>query len=371
MFKFNELNALQIEITNRCQAACPLCARNVHGGLDNPIMKLNDWSLDDFKRIFNKEVLLQIKSIDFAGTAGEPTLNKDLIAMCDYVKTTNPAIFISIFTNGGARNSKWWSSLVAALPANHNVVFALDGLEDTNHLYRVNVQYDLVVKHAEQFIDAGGYATWQFIQFKHNQHQVDEAKQRAKDLGFNAFSLKTSRRHGDEPFKVLDRDGTITHYLESSDSAPIKFIKKGDFDNFKKWDKADEIHCYVKKNREIYIDANYITLPCCIMGSLTYLNIDYNKEYYKQYNVYDSVSNYDAGTGLNESFSKLVNDMGGFDAIDASKVDIKSLLESEMWQTIMQKKWKDKDSDVCIKMCSASSPFSTMEDQDTYVERFN
>ena len=62
--------------------------------------------------------------------------------------------------------------------------------------------------------------------------------------------------------------------------------------------------------------------------------------------------------------------MGGFDAIDASKIDIKDLLESEMWQTIMQKKWKDKDSDVCIKMCSASSPFSTMDDQDTYVERF-
>ena len=370
MFKFNELKALQIEITNRCQASCPLCARNIHGGLDNPIIKLNDWTLEDFKKIFNHEVLMQIESIDFAGTAGEPTLNKDLIAMCEHVRSTNPNVFVSIFTNGGARNSKFWTALAAAMPDKHNVVFALDGLEDTNHLYRVGVQYDLVISHAKAYIEAGGYATWQFIQFKHNQHQVEEAKTRAKALGFKSFSLKTSRRHGNEPFKVLDRKGSITHYLESSDSAPIKFIKKGDFDNVKNWPKADVINCYVKKNQEIYIDANYIILPCCILGSLTYLNIEYNKEYYKEFNVYDSVSNYDAGFGLNESFSKLINEMGGFDNIDASKVSIKDLLESDMWQTIMQKKWKDKDSEVCIKMCSESSPFSSMEDQDTYVERF-
>ena len=370
MFKFNELKALQIEITNRCQASCPLCARNVHGGLDNPLIKLNDWSLADFKKIFNHDVLMQIQSIDFAGTAGEPTLNKDLIQMCEYVRETNPNVHISVFTNGGARNTQFWTALAAALPERHNVVFALDGLEDTNHLYRVGVQYDLVIKHAKAYIAAGGYATWQFIQFKHNQHQVEEARQRAKDTGFKSFSLKTSRRHGNEPFKVLDRKGEVTHYLESSDSAPIKFIKRGDFDNVREWPKADVVNCYVKKNKEIYIDANYVTLPCCILGSLTFLNIEYNKEYYKEHNVYDSVSNYDAGYGLNASFTKLVNEMGGFDALDTTKVAIKDLIESDMWQTIWAKKWADKDSEVCIKMCSASSPFSSIDDQTTSTEYY-
>ena len=372
MFEFSELTRVQIEITNRCQASCPLCARNVHGGLENPQLHVNDWTLDNFKKIFNSLLLNQITVIDIVGTAGEPILNADLIDMCLYVKNTNPEIQINIDTNGGAQNSEWWYKLANALPEKHNVSFALDGLSDTNHLYRVGVNFDLVTKNAQSFINAGGTATWKFIQFKHNQHQVDEAISLARSYKFKSFVLKNSRRHGSEPFKVLDRKGKVTHYLESAEKATIKFIKKGDFNEFKKWPQADIINCFVKKNKEIYIDANYIVLPCCILGSFVYLNIDYNKEHYKQFNVYDTVSNFDAGYGLNESFIKLVNDLGGFENIDASKISIDRLLNSNTWQTIWSKKWKDKDSDCCIKMCSASSPFSSMDDQDVLrLELFN
>jgi MoaA/NifB/PqqE/SkfB family radical SAM enzyme len=370
MFKFNELTALQIEITNRCQASCPLCARNVHGGLDNPSLKLHDWTLDYFKKIFNQEVLDQISAIDIAGTAGEPTLNKELLEMCQYVKD-NSQVRINIFTNGGARSTEWWAKLAQALPANHNVVFALDGLADTNHLYRVGIDFKLVIKHAQAFITAGGRATWQFIKFKHNQHQVDEAQELAKHYGFESFILKNSRRHGIEPFKVLDRTGQITHQLESSDGAVINFIEKNAFKNFKDWPNADVMNCYVKQTKEIYIDANYITLPCCILGSFAYLNIDHNKEIYKDFNVYDSVSNFDAGYGVNENFIKLVNRLGGFDNLDASKKSIKDLIDSDIWQTIWEQAWAERSSDVCIKMCSASSPFSSIADQEEYTVAFN
>ena len=30
-------------------------------------------------------------------------------------------------------------------------------------------------------------AEWQMLVFKHNQHQIDEAKQMAKEIGFNKF----------------------------------------------------------------------------------------------------------------------------------------------------------------------------------------
>lgn len=364
MFKFIEFEKIQIEITNRCQAGCPLCARNVHGGLDNPTLQLNDWTLSNFKNIFNQEVLMQISIIEISGTAGEPTLNKDLIEMCQYVKDSNPDVCINIYTNGGARTVKWWEELASSLPANHNVIFALDGLADTQQLHRVGVDFNLVIKHAQAFINTGGKATWQFIKFKHNQHQIDDALNLAKKYKFHTFVVKNSRRHGDEPFKVLDKKGKITHYLEAADGANIKFIQKNDFDNFKEWPNADHMNCYVKKGKEIYIDANYIMLPCCIMGSFTYLNIDHNRELYKEFNVYDSTSNFDAGYGLNKSFLKLIDRLGGIGSIDTSKRSIKDIMDSDVWQTIWEQVWAEKSSDVCIKMCSASSPFSSVEDQD-------
>ena len=65
MFNFKSLHHIQIEITNKCQASCPMCLRNIHGGIDNPLLRFNDWTIDEFKNIFNSEVLSQITAVNF------------------------------------------------------------------------------------------------------------------------------------------------------------------------------------------------------------------------------------------------------------------------------------------------------------------
>jgi hypothetical protein len=52
-----------------------------------------------------------------------------------------------------------------------NVVWGIDGLEDTNHLYRQDVEWNKVMDRVKWFIDAGGHATWKWIPFLHNKHQ--------------------------------------------------------------------------------------------------------------------------------------------------------------------------------------------------------
>ena len=49
MFSFDQLDTIQVEITNRCQASCPMCLRNIHGGIDNPSLSLADWDVERFK----------------------------------------------------------------------------------------------------------------------------------------------------------------------------------------------------------------------------------------------------------------------------------------------------------------------------------
>ncbi len=176
MFKFEDIKQVHLEITNNCQASCPMCNRNIDGGLPNPHIKINEWSLQDFKEIMTTELLNQIHSYYYCGTFGDPILNNNLIDMCDYSTKVAPHVNVAIHTNGGARSKSWWTKLAHALPKEHRVVFALDGLEDTHHLYRVGTKFEDVIENARAFILAGGIAEWVFIKFKHNEHQVDKAR---------------------------------------------------------------------------------------------------------------------------------------------------------------------------------------------------
>jgi MoaA/NifB/PqqE/SkfB family radical SAM enzyme len=189
MFKFNELKSIHLEISTRCQASCPMCPRNIHGGIENPLLEINEWSLNDFIKIFSKDVLEQLEIINFCGNFGDPLMNNELIEMCEYIKVNAPNIQVLIHTNGSLRSTAWWTKLFDSLPKNHNVVFAIDGLEDTHSIYRVGTNYNLILKNAKTFIDAGGNAEWCFIRFKHNQHQVADAEHLSNKLGFNKFSF--------------------------------------------------------------------------------------------------------------------------------------------------------------------------------------
>ena len=60
MFKFTDLKQIHLEVSNNCQASCPMCSRNISGGLENPLIKVQNWSFNDFKNIMNQEVFDQI-----------------------------------------------------------------------------------------------------------------------------------------------------------------------------------------------------------------------------------------------------------------------------------------------------------------------
>lgn len=358
MFPFNNTNIVQVEITNRCQASCPMCLRNIHGGVENPLLKLTDWTSDDFKKKFTKEVLMQITTIDFCGVFGDPIMNGDLIDMCEYVARTNANVSISIHTNGSARSKAWWTKLAIVLPKNHKVVFALDGLDDTHSLYRIGTNFDTIIDNARAFILAGGTADWVFIKFKHNEHQVEQAEQYSKLLGFRNFIVKQSKRFGDK-FPVLDREGKVTHYIEQFTNSNIKPVRFVDIKDYKSWPKA--ISCAPFEEKEAYIDAHGHLLPCCLIGSFLYAN--YDLELYEKYGLLneDSITSI-AKTAQLEVYN-LINEFGGFDALDTNKHSIKEIMSSQLWKELIHKKWADGESTPCTILCSDSSKFITIAEQ--------
>ena len=70
------------------------------------------------------------------------------------------------------------------------ISFAMDGLEDTNHIYRRGVDWNKVKTRFQTFIEEGGKAQWQWIEFPHNKHQIDEGRRLAEEWGFDSFDLR-------------------------------------------------------------------------------------------------------------------------------------------------------------------------------------
>ena len=359
MFKFEEFKGVHLEITNRCQASCPMCPRNIHGGLENPLLKINDWSLSDFKSIFSEEVLAQLEYINFCGNFGDPVINNELIDMCEYIKSVNPNINQIIHTNGSMRNTKWWERLAAILPNQHKVVFALDGLSDTHHLHRIGTSFELVIKNAKTFINNGGIAHWDFIRFRHNQHQVDDARNLAKELGFKEFIIKDSKRFS-KSFPVVDKDGVVTHYIDQPTDSVVRFVGKSDVVDHHKWDRASEISCFAKKDKEIYIDSHYMAMPCCMIGAFLYMN--YDNDILKKHNLYFDNHVNDVAVDIQKQVWDFTNELGGVNVLERG---LRNLITSDTWQTIWQKKWDNKQSSTCIIMCSLNSPYISINDQKT------
>jgi len=103
---------------------------------------------------------------------------------------------IQVHTNGSLRSSSWWQSLGEKLSAHiHDIWFGIDGIGETHEIYRQATNYNKIIENAKAFIEHGGFATWQFIPYEHNQHQIMAALRESQNLSFKKFKLVTSFRN--------------------------------------------------------------------------------------------------------------------------------------------------------------------------------
>jgi len=330
-----------------------MCARNVDGGVVNPLLQLNDWTLQEFKDIITQEVLDQVNRIYFCGNFGDPILNNNLIEMVQHITDNAPNVHVGIHTNGGARNVKWWEALAKALPKNNLVMFGIDGLEDTHHLHRIGTTYENVIRNATAFINAGGIAEWTFIKFKHNEHQAEECRRRSAELGFARFALKNSSRFVGEPVcNVKNKEGQVTHQIEPPSDTTLHFISREVINSYKTLIKEAEISCHAQEQREIYIDAHKKLLPCCWVSSIP--TTHYASEFVSKDIEYAMKSQYD----------NLAADLGNINALNG----IRSIIDSPAWQTVWNKYWNEEKMITCARVCGKFKSATFSQPNDQYLE---
>lgn len=316
-FNYKKIIQLHIELTNRCNAACPMCVRFFSNSpLLRPDLELGEISLEQFKSWLLPEFLKQIDLILFCGVHGDPCIANDTLEIVEYIIASSPSTKIRFNTNGGMRNPDWWKKLGNLLKDwdEHWVTFSIDGMEDTNHLYRRNVKWNKLMENALAFNSTGAKSVWEFLVFKHNEHQIDDARSLAKKLKFTEFVPKRALGvdNGSElkPMPALNKDGQLDYIIEApanveyrnlqnpSGVAEIEFypfikeeyndLKKDNskflltdhenqyksvYDEIKIQDLSQHDSCSIKcKSKqsagvEIFIDNYGNVLPCCYIGT--------------------------------------------------------------------------------------------------------
>lgn len=258
MTPYNEIKNVHLEITTLCNAVCPLCPRNSYGYTENNGYPETNMTLDQAKKIFTTQFLKQLDTININGNYGDAVMNPETISIVEYFRNSNEKLNITLNTNGSARNSDWWTEL-AKLKVKIN--FAIDGLSDTHSIYRQNTRYDVILKNAKTFIDAGGIAMWKMIKFKHNEDQIEEAKKISKDMNFFMFSVV---EEGRDNGPVFDNKGELVRIIgDYSGPTSLNELQK----NYE-YDTTDttKITCYSVLAKSIYVAANGDVSPCCWTG---------------------------------------------------------------------------------------------------------
>lgn len=343
---------LHLEPTTRCNARCPQCPRTLSASLiTDPRLNMVDWDPEELKFVLQDDFFKNLTHVLINGNYGDIVMHpypKELVE----VFLDKNMVEIAINTNGGALNTKFWSWL--GTHKNIHVEFGIDGLKDTHHLYRRNTVFEVVMKNAKAFIDAGGGATWSMTTFKHNEHQIEECSDLAKEYGFKSFKQRPSTRFNKKDYIVLDSSMKESYRLEPASIVADRFknmgahkyktieIPKASEINIDKFQppkislSSRAIECLVSNPLSVYLSANKKLYPCC----------------WTAYNHESSLME-----GVNSSFVQTFHKKLGYDIDfnDVTKNKISDIIDCGIFTEIEKSWFSSNQFDICKKTCSIHS----------------
>ena len=328
-FSYKNIKILQAEISNYCNAACPQCPRNIFGGSVLPNLPLQKWKVSNLNKMFRIGFVQNLEMLYLCGTYGDPMTHPHIIKIIDWFRDKNSKLKIGIHTNGGVGRIEDYKTLANKVDF---IGFGIDGLADTNHLYRRHTHWQNIIDRAQAFIESGGYAIWDFIVFEHNQHQVERARTFAGALGFSEFNIKKTarflnRKHElTESLQVQNRDGNPDYQLRlptnesyiNKEYEKIKSIIKK-FGSLDAYAKKTQVKCNALRIKEIYVAADGMVFPCGWLHDRLYGPEVETTEDHIQIKI-------------------MLKDIGGWQQANIYHTDLENIVEGP-WFDAIQKSW--------------------------------
>ena len=324
MIQLDQINLIYIEATSHCNLHCPQCPRFDQEGFVRQDLKPAHLNFDLFSRNFDLSALPNLQDIIFEGDYGDIMMHPDCGKFFEFFKDVPR---VRIVTNGSMRSSKWWAKL--AKQKNILITFSIDGLEDTNKIYRINSKWRNIMSNAQAYIDAGGRAEWKFLVFEHNEHQLEQARKLANDMGFVRFFAQHTNRSwwtgSVWPVKIA---GQYQYDIKvSTDSREILLREPAAALIRHETHHLTRPNCWLDRG-EMYINHLGHVLPCCMHSGKTWQN-----------NL------------LSRMWRKVVGDLS---AIDVTQTSFADIINGDFYQHKLQNSF-EKASTIhpgCVSHCS-------------------
>ena len=321
---------IEVELTTKCNAKCPQCVRNYFGSYTWETLPILDMDLEWFKTAIPSNVWATLEHIKFCGTYGDPCMHQDLMEIVKWVKANSPAS-ITINTNGGIRSKSWWTELACILDYDKDkVFFGIDGLDDTNHLYRIGVTY------------------WTFLVFEHNQHQVNKARELSQQLKCKNFVCKSTSRFVNKAHQliehtpVLDDQGRTIYLIKPATEPKYKNTGYEDFisvdieyHGYDNYLKEAKIQCKAQLQQTIYISAEGDIFPCGWLADRMY---GYEAEKHQDHQI----------------LMDMIDSIGGREKINLHFTKLEDIIYGPWFNTI-ENSWNENSLQRCAHHCGDKS----------------
>lgn len=229
-----------IEGTSRCTLACPACPRTWFSDKFSRPFPKHDLDIDVFSRFIDCKSGQEIDKFTFNGNHGDVIYWPQLF---DFLKTFKNKRFI-ISTNGSHQRPEFWKKLSTHLKVGDTVFFSIDGLEDTNGLYRRNADWNSIMQAIDIMRHSDATLVWKSLVFSSNQHQQQQMEDLASSFGMK-FVSDITNRFGDESLRPNEN-------LVLTDRRPDVTVTK------------IEPRCSSLE----YVSADGYYWPCCMISSM-------------------------------------------------------------------------------------------------------
>ena len=219
--------SIAIEPTTSCNLRCPECPSGLRQ-FTRPTGMLEE---NFFRKIIDelKDTLVYLTFY----FQGEPYLNPAFLDMVRYASSNS--IYTSTSTNAHYLNDE--NARLTIESGLDRLIISIDGTtQETYQSYRVGGNLDKVlegtrniVKWKKQLKSKTPYLIFQFLVVKPNQHQTEDVKQLAREMGIDEVKFKTAQvydyKNGNDLIPTIDK---YSRYKQNSDNT---FSIKNDMDN--------------------------------------------------------------------------------------------------------------------------------------------
>ena len=241
--------SISFEPTTSCNLRCPECPSGLRAFTRPTGMLEKDFFRQTIDEIY-KDILYLIFYFQ-----GEPFLNREFLNMVKYA--SEKGLYTATSTNAHYLTDELAKKTVES--GLDRLIISIDGTtQETYKQYRVGGDLTKVIEGAKNIIkwkkelkSKTPFVFFQFLVVKHNEHQIEEIKKLAKEIGVDQVRFKTAQVYDyeNDPNNLIPLNQKYSRY------------KKDKEGNYKAKNKLSN-HCWKLQHANV-ITWDGLVVPCC------------------------------------------------------------------------------------------------------------